>query len=118
MLLRAGYRYLHSFSGDPAEHRTVLEATARYPLAAGVLVSLRNRVDLRFIGGDDSWRFRSRLSAEKELSIGRVRMNPYVRGELYLRQSGLSVEPGGVDRGISLSCQPAGRARRILRLPE
>jgi hypothetical protein len=83
LLLRAGYRYLHSFSGSPDEHRAVLEATARYPLAAGVLVSHRGRVDLRFIGGEDSWRFRSRLSAEKELSIGRVKVNPYVRGELY-----------------------------------
>ena len=48
-----------------------------------MLVSQRSRVDLRFIDGDESWRFRSRLSAEKELSIGRVKMNPYVRGELY-----------------------------------
>ena len=32
LLLRVGYRYLDSFSGDPEEHRAVLEATARYPL--------------------------------------------------------------------------------------
>ena len=83
LLLRVGYRYLHSFSGSPDEHRTVLEATTRLPLAAGVLVSHRGRVDLRFIDGEDSWRFRSRLSVEKEVSIGRVRVNPYVRGELY-----------------------------------
>lgn len=48
-----------------------------------MLVSNRGRVDLRFIDGEYSWRFRSRLSVEKEFSIGRVRMNPYVRGELY-----------------------------------
>jgi hypothetical protein len=83
LLLRVGYRYLHSFSGNPDEHRTVLEATARYPLAAGVLVSHRARVDLRFIDAEESWRFRSRLSAEKEFSIGRVKVNPYVRCELY-----------------------------------
>lgn len=83
LLLRAGYRYLHSFSGNPGEHRAVLEATARYPLAAGVLISHRGRVDLRSIDGEDSWRFRSRLSVEKEVSIGRVTMNPYVRGELF-----------------------------------
>ena len=47
LLLRVGYRYLHSFSGNPDEHRAVLEATARYPLAAGVLVSHRARVDLQ-----------------------------------------------------------------------
>ena len=83
LLVRVGYRYLDSFSGDPDEHRVVLEATARYPLKGGVLVSNRGRIDARFIDGEYSWRFRSRLSVEKEFSIGPVRMNPYVRGELF-----------------------------------
>lgn len=83
LLIRAGYRYLPSFGGDPDENRGVLEATARYPLVRGVLVSNRVRLDFRFIGGEYSWRFRNRLSIEKEFSIGRVRMNPYVRGEVY-----------------------------------
>jgi Protein of unknown function (DUF2490) len=83
LLLRVGYRYLDSFSGDPDEHRVVLEATARYPLKGGVLISNRGRVDARFIDGEYSWRFRSRLSVEKAFSIGPVRMNPYVRGELF-----------------------------------
>ena len=83
LLIRVGYRYLHSFSGDPAEHRPVLEATARYPLPAGVLVSNRARTDIRFIDGQHSWRFRSRLSVEKEFVLGPVTMNPYVRGELF-----------------------------------
>ena len=83
LLLRVGYRYLHSFSDDPDEHRAVLEATARYPLVAGLLVSNRGRMDLRFIGAENSWRFRNRLSVEKELAIGRVRMTPYARGEVY-----------------------------------
>jgi hypothetical protein len=61
----------------------VIEATGRYPLASGFLVSLRGRTDLRFIDHEDSWRFRSRLSIEKELTIGRVHLNPYLRNELY-----------------------------------
>ena len=83
LLLRVGYRYLHSFTGDPDENRVVLEATPRYPLAGGVLVSNRGRLDLRFIDGEYSWRFRTRLSVEKEFSIGALRMNPYVRGEVF-----------------------------------
>ena len=83
LLLRVGYRYLDSFTDEPNEHRVVLEATARYPLKGGVLVSNRGRTDVRFIDGEHSWRFRSRLSIEKEFSIGPVRMNPYVRGELF-----------------------------------
>jgi hypothetical protein len=81
LLVRVGYRYLDSFSGDPGEHRVVLEATARYPLKGGVLVSKRVRTDIRSIDGEHSWRFRGRLSLEKEFSIGPVKMNPYVRGE-------------------------------------
>jgi len=83
LLLRVGYRYLDSFSGDADEHRVVLEATPRYPLKGGVLVSNRGRVDARFIDGEYSWRFRSRLSIEKEFTIGRVRINPYIRGEVF-----------------------------------
>jgi uncharacterized protein DUF2490 len=83
LLLRVGYRYLDSFNDEPNEHRVVLEATARYPLKGGVLVSNRGRTDVRFIDGEYSWRFRSRLSIEKEFSIGPVKMNPYVRGELF-----------------------------------
>jgi hypothetical protein len=83
LLLRVGYRYLHSYTGDPEEHRAVLEATGRYPLVAGLLVSNRGRVDLRFIGAENSWRFRNRLSIEREIAIGRVRMTPYGRGEVY-----------------------------------
>ena len=83
LLLRVGYRYLNSFSSGPDEHRAVIEATPRFPLRAGVLVSSRNRVDLRSIDSEKSWRFRTRLSVEKPLSIGRVNMNPYARGEVY-----------------------------------
>ena len=42
-----------------------------------------DRVDLRFIDGEFSWRYRNRLSAEREFSIGRVRLNPYARFEVY-----------------------------------
>jgi uncharacterized protein DUF2490 len=111
-----GYRYLHSFSGDPDEHRGVLEATARYPLAAGVLVSNRNRIDLRSIDGEESWRYRNRLSVEKEFSIGPVRMNPYVRLELYYDSR--FDKFSRVDGGLGVSPQPSRRARRLLRLPE
>jgi hypothetical protein len=83
LLLRVGYRYLQSFSGDPDEHRAVIETTARSPLAGGLLLSNRVRVDLRSIDGDYSWRFRNRLSVEKDFSLGPVRINPYVRGELF-----------------------------------
>lgn len=86
LMTRIGYRYLPSYTGGATEQRGVLEGTARFPLIGflgDLLLSDRNRVDLRFIDGAFSWRYRNRLSAEKEFSIGRVRLNPYTRFEFY-----------------------------------
>jgi hypothetical protein len=82
LLLRLGYRYLPSTDG-PSEHRGVLEATGRYPLISGFLVSDRNRADLRFINGEFSWRYRNRLTVERTVSILDYHFSPYVRGEVY-----------------------------------
>ncbi len=83
LMVRVGYRYLHNSGDDPEENRGVLEVTPRYPLVRGVLVSNRNRVDFRFVDGEYSWRFRNRLSLEREISIGRLRVNPYGRAEAF-----------------------------------
>jgi len=48
--LRIGNRFIHPFAGDAADEPCgVLEATPRYPLLLGTLVSGRNRVDFRLI---------------------------------------------------------------------
>jgi hypothetical protein len=84
LMVRVGYHYIHPYSGDnPDEQRGVLEATARYPLVSGILVSDRNRMDFRFVGVEYSWRYRNRLTVEREFSIGRFRFAPYVRAEAY-----------------------------------
>jgi hypothetical protein len=83
-MVRVGYRYVFPYTGDASgEHRGVVEVTARSPLAVGVLVSDRSRMDLRSIDGTFSWRYRNRLTVERELSIGRFRLSPYIRGEGY-----------------------------------
>jgi len=72
------------YTGDaPNEQRGVVEATTRYPVTHRVLISDRNRLDLRSKEGEFSWRYRNRLTVETELSVGRVRINPYARGEIY-----------------------------------
>jgi hypothetical protein len=84
LMIRVGYRYVFPYGGDsPDENRVVVEATARYPLTHGVLVSDRNRMDLRSIGGTFSWRYRNRLTVEREFSVGRFRFSSYARGEIY-----------------------------------
>jgi len=84
VMVRVGYRYIHPYTGDdPGEHRGVLELTTRHDLPGGVLASDRNRMDLRSIGGEYSWRYRNRLTLEREFSIGRFKFSPYARGEAY-----------------------------------
>lgn len=84
LAIRSGYRYLPSYTGGAAENRALLEATVRYPMkgyVGHVLLSNRNRMDFRVIDGTFSWRYRNRLSLERELSAGPIRVNPYVRFE-------------------------------------
>lgn len=86
LTLRAGYHYLPSYTGHANENRGILELTMRYPLMAvlgDVLISDRNRADFRLIEGAYSWRYRNKLSVERELSMGRARINPYVSYEFY-----------------------------------
>lgn len=84
LMVRIGYRYIRPYSGDASsEHRGVLEATTRYPLALGILVSDRHRLDLRSIDEEFSWRYRNRLTVEREFTIKRFRFSPYARGEIW-----------------------------------
>jgi len=84
LMVRVGYRYIFPYGGDGSdEHRGVVEATSRCPLIHGFLVSDRNRVDLRTINGIFSWRYRNRLTVEREFTVSRFRFGLYARGEIY-----------------------------------
>jgi uncharacterized protein DUF2490 len=80
LMLRLGYRYMPSTDGR-TEHRGMIEATGRAPLMRGALLSDRNRLDLRSIGGEFSWRYRNRLSAERTVAIYGYHFTPYLRVE-------------------------------------
>jgi hypothetical protein len=81
-MFRLSYRYLPAVEG-PTEHRVGVEATGRYPLIQGVLLSDRNRADLRYVDDEFSWRYRNRLSAERTFGIHGYHFVPYVRGEAF-----------------------------------
>lgn len=85
LTFRAGFRYALSLSdGDPyKEHRIFLEQTYRRKLPLAILLSDRNREELRFVNGDSSGRYRNRLTLERELSVRRVRLTPYGYGEVF-----------------------------------
>lgn len=81
--LRTGVEYL-SPPGDPkTEWRSVTELRPRMPLPADILLELRDRLELRWIDGDFSWRNRVRLWAEREFHLGPVTLVPYGSAEPY-----------------------------------
>jgi hypothetical protein len=82
VMLRLSYRYMPAVEGS-TEHRAGVEATGRYPLIRGVLLSDRNRADLRYIDRVSSWRYRNRLTAERTLAIRGYHFSPYLRAEAF-----------------------------------
>jgi hypothetical protein len=82
MMFRLFYRYLPAVEG-PNEHRVGVEGTGRYPFVRGVLLSDRNRADLRLIDGVFSWRYRNRLTAERAFAVHGYHFTPYLRVEAF-----------------------------------
>ena len=87
LILRAGYRYgtsVGSNSDSFKEHRLLTEQTLRQLLPADFLLSDRNREDFRFVNGDFSFRYRNRVTLERELHLLKGRtITPYVSGEIF-----------------------------------
>src|ERR1043166_1041224 len=77
--LRTGYRYGFSLGGsDPfKEHRIILEQTVRQPLPLEILLSDRNREDLRWLNGEFSARYRNRAALEREFKVLNRGVTPY-----------------------------------------
>ena len=82
-----GYRETFELSGDDdtvSERRIVTDLTPRFFLPWELLVAQRNRVDYRWIEGQDySWRYRPRLWVERQSKIGSVKLVPHAAVELY-----------------------------------
>jgi hypothetical protein len=83
--LRAGYRYGSSLKegGGYQENRIVFDQTARLPLPSKLLLSDRNREELRFLSGDFSARYRNRLTLEREFVVRAYTFTPYASGEIF-----------------------------------
>ena len=87
VILRAGYRFGTSV-GDVdnpyKEHRFLTEQTLRKLLPGALLLSDRNREDFRFISGDFSFRYRNRVTIEREFSLFKQRtITPYASAEIF-----------------------------------
>jgi Protein of unknown function (DUF2490) len=87
IILRTGYRYgtaVGSNSEPFKEHRLLTEQTLRKLLPGDVLLSDRNREDFRFVNGDFSFRYRNRVTLEREVHLFKGRtITPYVSGEIF-----------------------------------
>ncbi len=82
LTFRVGYRY-GTGPDQPTEHRPILELTPRFPLPADMVLTVRNRADLRWIGGQFSWRYRPRFMLERSVTLSGLPVTPYARGELF-----------------------------------
>ena len=83
LLLRGGYGYTAGGDGSPPTNTITGEFTGRQPLPWEILASLRNRFDLNFTGDDFDPRYRVRLKLERNVSIGKPSLTPYVYGEFF-----------------------------------
>jgi len=87
IILRAGYRFGTSVgdADEPyKEHRLLTEQTLRKLLPGELLLSDRNREDFRFVNGDFSFRYRNRMSIEREVDLFKGRtITPYVSAEIF-----------------------------------
>lgn len=83
--LRVGYRFIKSLEDiDPyEEHRIVVEQHLRKLLKGDILLSDRNREDFRFVNGDFSFRYRNRLTLEREFIVKNRSLTPYASGEIF-----------------------------------
>ena len=83
--LRAGYRYGFSIGSNDKfrEHRIVTEESLRKKIKSSILLTDRNRQDWRWMDGDFSFRYRNRLTAEKEFRIAGRTITPYGSAEIF-----------------------------------
>jgi Protein of unknown function (DUF2490). len=87
LILRAGYRFGTSVGEADSpykEHRILTEQTLRKLLPGDLLLSDRNREDFRFVSRDFSFRYRNRVTIEREIHLFKERtITPYASAEIF-----------------------------------
>ena len=82
VVFESGYRYLTERTGGPYNRMETI-VTFNFPLAAGFLVTDRNRADLDWKSSGFFWRYRNKLTIERTFGIGSYHLIPYVAAEPY-----------------------------------
>jgi Protein of unknown function (DUF2490) len=116
VILRTGYRFGTSLNGsDPfKEHRIIGEQTFRRLLPGNLRLSDRNRQDFRIVDGDYSFRYRNRLTLEREFVFRERAITPYTSGELYFDSRFNTWNRNRYAFGTQIHLKPAGPLRDLL----
>ena len=81
---RVGYTHVGKQEGEelkPAENRGLASLFAKAALPGEIWLEARARVDLRWIGGEYSTRYRARIEANRDFTLGHVPLTPYFNAE-------------------------------------
>jgi hypothetical protein len=84
LVLGGGYEYLHTIaSGRLLIDNTLIAYATPHVFFAGLLLSNRNRTEFRWINGVYDFRYRNRLTVNRQSQIRTFRFAPYAYGELF-----------------------------------
>jgi hypothetical protein len=118
--LRLGAVYIQSVDSgdlDPVQHFMLpFEAQARYRLPFKMLLSLRNRVELRWRFLDDPvlvFRYRLRGQIEQEVKIGESALTPYINSELFCSTPGWTVPQVRFQGGVVFDTNLFARGQAV-----
>ncbi len=84
LTFRAGYRYIDTISGSGSwENRGLLELTPRFPLPARFQISDENRIDLRGLPRQFTWRYRNKVQLGRSFQVREFIFTPYASTEVF-----------------------------------
>lgn len=89
-LLVVGVTYEYSIAREKTarsiEHKIMVDATLRYAFPHNLLLSNRNRSELRWVNGNYHFRYRNRPMLEMPVRIRKRDVTPYVAAEVFWDQ--------------------------------
>ena len=85
LVIRAGYEYSRASEDGITKitHTTMLDATLRYSFKGKILMSDRNRFELRWVNTAPDMRYRNRLLFHRPFRLLRLRVTPFAGAEAY-----------------------------------
>lgn len=84
LVIGGGYEYLHTVArGHLTIDNTIIAYATPHILFAGLLLSDRNRSEFRWINGVDDFRYRNRVTINRQSQVGTFRFAPYGYGEVF-----------------------------------